>query len=279
MLPSKPRMAMILGALVGAVATAFALLPGPLSQLPRAGEVLDDPKVATPQQDSGRQQDGSGELGSCRPPQDFRMPRVEQVPRDAVRRTPVTRYTLALSWSPGYCARSRGGAGDAIQCEGKAGRFGFVLHGLWPETNGRDWPQYCAPARAISRETLRQHLCMTPSPALLQHEWARHGTCMATSPEEYLDAAAQAYHRLAFPDMAALTINRSATAGDLRRAFVRNNPGLTRAMVGVKLRDGGWLDEVRLCLDWQLAYTPCRVGERGANDGARLRIEPIRQAL
>ena len=212
---------------------------------------------------------------SCQPPSDFAMPRLERVEPDAVRRTPVTRYTLALSWSPGFCAREGDDAANALQCNGTSGRFGFVLHGLWPETNGRDWPQYCAPVRRIARQTLRQHLCMTPSPQLLQHEWTRHGSCMAASPEAYFAAAAQAYGRVTFPDMAMVGSSRNATVGDLRRAFVAANPGLSADMMAVQLRGGGWLDEVRLCLGRERRYQPCPMGERGANDTARIRIEPI----
>ncbi|MEQ1724579.1 MAG: ribonuclease T2 [Sphingopyxis sp.] len=216
----------------------------------------------------------SGQGASCVAPTDFAMPRVERPRPDQVRRTPVTRYTLALSWSPGFCV-THGSEGDnAMQCGGEAGRFGFVLHGLWPETSGRDWPQYCAPTQRIARATLSAHLCMTPSPQLLQHEWARHGSCMAATPEAYFAVAAREYDRVHRPDMAALMQMPSLSALDVRRAFAHANPGLPMNAVAVRAGAGGWLDEVRLCLDRNFAWAACPVGDRGMSDGARVRVTP-----
>lgn len=214
---------------------------------------------------------------SCVAPADFPMPRVERARPEQVRRTAVTRYTLALSWSPGFCAQHGDDADNIMQCGANAAaRFGFVLHGLWPETDGRDWPQYCAPARSIARETLRAHLCMTPSPQLLQHEWARHGSCMATTPEAYFAEAERQYDRVVMPDMTALSASASSSAGDVRRAFIATNPGLERSMIVVSAGRGGWLDEVRLCLDRRFAWTACPAGNRGASDGTRIRVSARR---
>ena len=38
-------------------------------------------------------------------------------------------YVLALAWSPTYCAKN---PGNTWQCAPRR-RFGFVVHGLWPE--------------------------------------------------------------------------------------------------------------------------------------------------
>ncbi|MEQ1687676.1 MAG: ribonuclease T2 [Sphingopyxis sp.] len=252
----KSRKAKLLGFFV-AVMCGVALS----SLLPVDLAVIDDVPSAT-----------SGQDASCHIPVDFPDPRVELPRPEQVRRTPVTRYTLALSWSPGFCA-SHGREGDnAMQCDGAAGRFGFILHGLWPETSGRDWPQYCAPTRAIARATLRAHLCMTPSPQLMAHEWARHGSCMAATPEAYFDEAARQYDRVHRPDMAALASGGRLRALDVRRAFVAANPGLPMNAVVVRAGAGGWLDEVRLCLDRNFAYADCPAGESGAPDGVRLRV-------
>lgn len=213
---------------------------------------------------------------SCQAPTDFAMPRVERANLDQVRRTAVTRYTLALSWSPGFCAQRGDDADNSMQCSGAPGQFGFILHGLWPETDGRDWPQYCAPTRAISRETLRAHLCMTPSPQLLQHEWARHGSCMAATPEAYFDEAERQYGRVRLPDMAALSSKPRLNAGDVRSAFISANLGLSRSMIAVRAGRGGWLEEVHLCLDRRFAWAACPVRDRGAGDGARLRVQAPR---
>lgn len=213
---------------------------------------------------------------ACRIPADFPLPRPEPVSADQVRRAPITWYTLALSWSPQHCFGVRGRAGDALQCDGRAGRFGFILHGLWPQTDGRNQPQYCRPANQISRATLRQHLCMTPSSDLLQHEWARHGTCMAATPERYFHAAAILYAAVRYPDMTALARETTLSVGDFTRAFAGANPGLRENMFAVKTSRSGWLEEVRLCHDRRFRRMRCPDWARGARPGDRLRISPVR---
>lgn len=216
------------------------------------------------------------QASACAMPQDFRMPRVDRVDPSEVRRTPVTRYSLTYSWSPQYCfsqrERGRDGGADDLQCGGQAGTFGFVLHGLWPETTGSNWPQYCRPATAVSRATLRRHLCMTPSPELLQHEWERHGSCMATTPEAYFDQAAALHRNVRFPDMAALAARRDLTVGDLRRAISEANVRIPVDAIAVSQNRGGWLNEVRLCLNLRFRATRCAPSSRGEPDSARLRI-------
>jgi ribonuclease T2 len=207
----------------------------------------------------------------CTPPTSFAMPRVEPPPADDVRRTPVTRYTLALSWSPDFCA-TRGDTDDAMQCDGRMARFGFVLHGLWPETDGRNWPQWCAPASRLPRALIAEHLCMTPSPQLLQHEWAKHGTCMTDDPDAYFDRAAALYRGVQFPDMAALAADDDLTVGAFASAFAAANPGMRADMIAVDTRQGGWLEEVALCLDADFAPHACPAASRRTGERARLRI-------
>src|SRR3546814_4423107 len=102
-----------------------------------------------------------------------------------------------MSWSPQHCAdvRNPNGARDRFQCSGENGRFGWVLHGLWPETDGPGYPQWCRPAKIVPQPVLKQHLCMTPSAQLLQHEWAKHGTCMSPHPAAYFRSAAILFGR------------------------------------------------------------------------------------
>ena len=62
---------------------------------------------------------------------------VPAIERDGpVRQVPVTGYTLALTWAPEYCRFRQERAADRRQCSGRSGRFGFVVHGLWPEGRG-----------------------------------------------------------------------------------------------------------------------------------------------
>ncbi len=208
----------------------------------------------------------------CRPPATITPPRMERVdPRD-VRRTPVMRYTLAMSWSPTHCT-SADSRGDDFQCG--TTRFGFVLHGLWPETQGRDWPQYCRPATPVPPATLRRNICMTPSADLLQHEWARHGVCMAETPDAYFDAARRAFSAIRFPDMAALARRPRLTAGDVAAAFAAANRGMRADMLAIGTDRDGQLDEVRLCLGASQRWARCPRFARGARASTPVTI-PLR---
>ncbi len=144
------------------------------------------------------------------------------------------------------CA-TRGIARDRFQCAGENGRFGWVLHGLWPETDTSGYPQWCRPAKIVPQPVLKRHMCMTPSAQLLQHEWAKHGTCMSPHPAAYFRSAELLFRAVRFPDMAALAA-KPQTAGSIRRAFAAANRGVSEPMIAVAIDRQGWLDEVRLCL-------------------------------
>lgn len=191
-----------------------------------------------------------------------------QQPRRVV---PIGGYTLAISWAPHYC---KGRANDdraAFQCGG-GNRFGFTLHGLWPDGEGKDWPQYCRATGLLPPAVIRRNLCATPSAQLLQHEWAKHGTCMAsTTPSRYFARSTGLYARLRYPDMDALS-RGPLTAGRLAAAMARANPGLRADGVRVTADRDGWLDELWICLDQRFGYARCPAHQGGLAMGATLRI-------
>lgn len=184
---------------------------------------------------------------------------------------PIGGYTLAVSWAPEAC---RGHAGD-FQCGG-GNRFGFTLHGLWPDGEGAAWPQYCASAALLPESAIRPNLCATPSVQLLQHEYAKHGTCMGLSPADYFRRSTGLYARLHFPDMAVLAARPDLTAGVFAAAFARANPGMSADMMRLNLNRRGWLEEVWLCLDIRFRWRRCPATQGGAAPSAAVRIEPPR---
>jgi ribonuclease T2 len=214
---------------------------------------------------------------ACSVPDRITVPRLEQPRRgEPVRRPPVTGYLLAMSWSPQHCAgvRNPKGARDGFQCSGENGRFGWVLHGLWPETDDAGYPQWCRPAKIVPQPVLKKHLCMTPSAQLLQHEWAKHGTCMSPHPAAYFRASELLFRAVRFPDMKALA-SRRLTAGDVRRAFAAVNPGVSPAMIAVTADRRGWLKEVRFCLGPRMKPARCKSFQMGLKDGRPLRVRPM----
>jgi ribonuclease T2 len=207
----------------------------------------------------------------CRFPDPLPRPQLEQP--EARRFLPIGGYTLALSWSPQYCLTARGPA-SALQCSGSNGRFGFILHGLWPEGVGKEWPQYCRPVDILPRKVIRENLCTTPSAQLLQHEWTKHGSCMATRPELYFNLARAFYEAIRFPDMTALARRKSLTVGDFTTSFARANKGLRADAIRVVTTRDGSLSEVRLCMDKAMEFARCPKRQPGANARAILRIQP-----
>lgn len=222
----------------------------------------------------------SAQLSTCTLPDTLPMPKLAGPSPDEPRRAiPIASYTLALIWSPQQCKR----VSDAktFQCDASYNRFGFVLHGLWPDGAGRDWPQYCRAVPRLPAQLLRTNLCMTPSVDLLQHEWAKHGSCMTRSPERYFAQARALYGRLRFPDMTRLAQGDSLTVARFTQAFVAANrqqlPSLSARAVRVRLSRDGALDEVWLCLDRRQRFAVCRVNQDGGvTADRRMRIQPIR---
>ncbi|MCB2060985.1 MAG: ribonuclease T [Novosphingobium sp.] len=193
-----------------------------------------------------------------------------ETPKGPVRRGPVAAYTLAASWSPEYCrlAHNKG----SMQCSGANGRFGFVLHGLWPEARFGPSPQWCSTTPRPSPELIRRNLCMTPVPWLLEHEWAKHGSCITGKPETYFKVSAILWRSLRWPDADRLSRQKDLTAGDLRRAFVRANPAWQAQQVGILASRTGWLREVHLCYGRDFMPRNCPARIFGPADVAPLKI-------
>ncbi|KQM64915.1 ribonuclease T [Sphingomonas sp. Leaf17] len=214
---------------------------------------------------------------SCSVPATPPRPRPDLPTASQPRRVlPIGSYTLAISWTPQYCRQNGRQASARFQCggggTGGGGRFGFTLHGLWPDGVGKDWPQYCKSTDLLSAATIRRNLCSTPSAQLLQHEWAKHGTCMpGFDPDAYFARSTALYGRLRYPDMNALS-RRPLTAGGLAQAMARSNPGLGAGMMRVTANRQGWLDEIWICLDTAFRYTRCPAHQGGLKPGATLKI-------
>lgn len=192
------------------------------------------------------------------------------VPQEEQRLMPVEKLVLAYYWWPQECQRPDTAATPAC----KAG-FGFKVHGLWPDGAGRTYPQFCRAPTPLDMATVRANYCMTPSASLLQHEWAKHGTCNWASPAEYFGAAQRVAGTLTMPDAAALMVKSGGmTAGDLRTAVVAANPQVPRTALFVGTNNKQWLTELRVCLTTAYAPTPCEDNDIGAPDSVPIQVRP-----
>ncbi len=196
-------------------------------------------------------------------------PRIARTEDTTPRRVPIAGYTLAVSWEPEYCHGARR-ATDA-QCR-LPGARGFILHGLWPDgATAGQWPQYCRPATPLSAADVRAGIAATPSARLLQHEWAKHGTCMAADPAGYFGEEQRVYRGIHAPDMATLSRRRDLTDRVLRQAIADANPGIAPDMLRLNLNPRGWLEEVWFCLGRD--KRPVRCAAPANDPGARVRVQ------
>lgn len=205
----------------------------------------------------------------CRVPESLSAPPIQ---RDGpVRQVSVAGYTLALSWSPEFCKGRESQVAHATQCSGRSGRFGLVVHGLWPEGRG-EWPQWCPTPRQPSPADLRANICVSPSARMLAHEWAKHGACMVRKPETYFKATRILWGALRIPDFDRLSRQDGMTAGDLREEWLTANPGWRGKRIGVLASERGWLREIKLCYGKDFRPVDCDKRRLGAADAARLKI-------
>lgn len=205
---------------------------------------------------------------SCAIPATLPEPKRETAPAGEARITQVTGHILALSWSPQFC-KTHSGPRFASQCGSQS--FGFILHGLWPDGAGSANPQWCKLVGTVPADVARKSFCATPSVDLQQHEWAKHGSCVAEDAATYFRNGTTLFAAIQQPDMDRLSRARPSV-GEFTTAFIAANRGLRADMIRVTIGKGGWLEEVRLCLDKSYHAVRCPRDIGGANPRTALKI-------
>lgn len=145
---------------------------------------------------------------------------------------PFDYFQLALSWSPGFCDAQREKHGEIPaasrqQCDND---YGWVIHGLWPQSaNAREpsgHPRFCQGDLApLPLETFTPYLNESPSVALLQGQWEKHGACAFQSPTNYFSRQQTLFNSLKLPTEA---MNRKA----LFEWVKKHNPELRNVYLG-----------------------------------------------
>ena len=209
-------------------------------------------------------------------------------------------FVLSLSWSPSFCAasqerqdRSQERAQERSQerNQERAQRssenptrqqqcgdrpYAFVVHGLWPQYE-RGFPEFCqVPAPRLDRNIVSSMLDLMPSPRLIFHEWDRHGTCSGLQARAYFDTVRKARAVVKIPDDylqlgEALTV----TPDQVEDAFVKANPGLTRAGLAIGC-DNRHLKEVRICLNKDLQFRDCGEIDQRSCRREKVVMPPVR---
>ena len=123
----------------------------------------------------------------------------------------------------------------------------------------------------MPEKVIREQLCTTPSVQLIQHEWEKHGTCMAKTPEEYFAKGRTLFSTIRFPEMEEYSA-KSVSVAVFSKAFAAANEGMRPDQLRLKVSRDGWLEEVMVCHDRKLERETCPAGKRGAPPEQVIRI-------
>ena len=212
----------------------------------------------------------ANDIRSCAVPLTVNAPQAEPPQASEVHPdVPIAAYLLALFWSPEACRSGIPESDKVIQCQNN--RFGFTVHGLWPNGPDKVHPRYCRPGAPISVSTIKANLCMTPSPRLLQHEWQAHGTCNWATPEDYFKKERKVREKLNVPELDP-GADGVMTGAEIRKAFLERNRKIQPEGLNIRVKDGH-LTEVWVCMDLKFKYAACR-GGNGAPDTAVIKVMP-----
>jgi ribonuclease T2 len=181
-------------------------------------------------------------------------------------------YVLSLSWAPDFCAQA-GSNKTASECA--AGRhIGFVVHGLWPQSNAGRGPENCGPASPVPQATVSQMLNYFPSASLIQHEWSTHGTCSGLSANDYFAAVRKTRDAVQIPtQLSSLTQPTQACPAQIEAEFSTANRRFPPAALRATCR-AGELQEVRICFGKDLAPQMCTLSAGECTDPSMTILPP-----
>jgi ribonuclease T2 len=182
-------------------------------------------------------------------------------------------YLLALSWSPQHCATN--GDSSPRQCSGNR-RYGFIVHGLWPQYEKGGYPAFCQANAGPSRDVVNGIIDIMPSEGLIRHQWNKHGACSGLPPSRYFDITAQAFRDIVMPEFYMRptgTLSRSVQ--QVKAEFTATNPRIPPTAIAVTCA-GQYLQEVRICLEKSLQPRACAPDAARSNCRGNFIVRPIR---
>jgi len=182
-------------------------------------------------------------------------------------------YVLSLSWSPQHCATK--GSDDPRQC-GVGRRYGFIVHGLWPQYEQGGYPAYCRSRETPTRDTVDRIIGVMPSENLIRHQWTKHGACSGLPPSRYFNVTSQAFSSIAMPDFYRRPTGAlSRSVAQLKAELMASNPLLPASAISVAC-SGQYLREVRLCLDKSLRPRACSPEVARSTCRSNFIVRPVR---
>lgn len=165
-------------------------------------------------------------------------------------------YMLVLSYAPDFCDQA-GGNKDPREC-GAGRHVGFVVHGMWPENDTSRGPENCGPASPVSQAIIQLTLNYIPTPSLIQHEWATHGTCSGMAAADYFAALRKARDSVNITaDLNQPSQKIQLSPAQIESKLAAANPSFPRAAFRSSCYKNGELQEVRICMDKNLGPRAC----------------------
>ncbi len=163
-------------------------------------------------------------------------------------------YLLSLSWSPAFCLLNSDRAPEE-QCGTK--RFGFIVHGLWPQYQ-QGYPSDCDLNPPSIPETVTQEvLPIMPSRDLIRHEWQKHGTCSGLSVTDYFRNIEKAYASVNIPpELKLLQTPLRIAPSEIADRFMQSNQNLPVNSTIVNCKNGK-LTQIEICMDKALKPITC----------------------
>src|SRR5450755_1027386 len=163
-------------------------------------------------------------------------------------------YLLTLSWAPEFCATNSAGRAS-VECDPKK-HMGLVVHGLWPQDNDGKWPESCSTTPPVASATVDHMMPIMPGQSLIQHEWAKHGTCSGLSTQDYFAAIEKLYTGLHVPeDFKKPSSSAQTNASSVEKEFSSANYASAGAFrVSCPQNE---FSAVEICLSKDMQYQAC----------------------
>lgn len=150
--------------------------------------------------------------------------------------TGKTRFILAASWQPAFCATNQRKPECGSQTKDRHDATNFSLHGLWPmrqnycnvpadqRTADKDGDWNKLPEVKLSADTQASLAKVMPGmqSGLERHEWIKHGTCVGLAADEYFNLSLRLMSELnasAVRDLFAANIGKTLKAEEVKQAF------------------------------------------------------------
>ncbi|MDR3496529.1 MAG: ribonuclease T2 [Ancalomicrobiaceae bacterium] len=216
-------------------------------------------------------------LAQSAPPQPAQSQTAPTKPTQPAAATPsdFDFYVVALSWSPSFC-EAKGDQQKAAEC---ARPFGFMLHGLWPQSDKSFIPACSGPADRLPDALIKAQLDIYPAYGLVIHEWRAHGACSGLDASAYFKAARTAFAKVKLPDtFKSVAKPTTVEVAQVRQDFIAANPGLEASDFTVTC-NAQRLSEVRVCVSKDLSgFRPCPKVARSTCGEAKVYVPAIRGA-